>query len=574
VALVWYLARVLPKPQRAAYPCQRAAAPIALGFVSYIAGSAVLGAAVRGSQVLLARSRSVLAGACLAVGVLAAGTGVYLAASSAAAAPTGTFVPTDAANTPIGVAQGVRPGRVAWAFDPDATSWNGSGTWWQNEYNDQALIDAMLANAVLLVADEPSSAAAWSAIFRHHNSVRGRGQNGYKTGEKIAIKVNLNNRFSGTQIDTSPHVVHALLDELVNEVGVAQADITVYDAQRTGEAIWALRDYCRTSFPNVRYNEAGAWVNDRIQYKKDMGSDARRLPSAVVDATYLIDVPVLKRHCRPSSDYRESDGQTGVTLGGKSHCGTVGSCGALHYDIRDWNEAGPSYNPLVDIWASSDVGGKLLISVMDALYGGDQWGASPKRWQLTPFNGHWPSSLFVSMDKVALDSVGLDFLRAEMELVARADNYLHEAALAHQAPSGYVYAGASLGVHEHWSDPVNKQYSRNLGTGEGIELVRVGDVTPGGGGGGGQSNAGSGGAAGSTNSSSGGSGGTSGTSSVGGTPGNPAAGGVESGEQLDANSDPSGCACSAPGRRTSGGIGLLLAIGVLLARRDRSARPQ
>ena len=30
LALVWYLARVIPKPSRASYPCQRAALPLAL----------------------------------------------------------------------------------------------------------------------------------------------------------------------------------------------------------------------------------------------------------------------------------------------------------------------------------------------------------------------------------------------------------------------------------------------------------------------------------------------------------------------------------------------------------------
>jgi MYXO-CTERM domain-containing protein len=527
------------------------------------------------------------------MGLLAAGSGLYLAASPAAAAPTGTFVPMDAANEPSGVAQGVRPGRVAWAFDPDATSWNGTGPWWQNTHNDQGLIDAMLADAIRLVADEATSGAAWSAIFRHHNVVRGRGQNDYATGEKIAIKVNLNNRYTGSQIDTSPHVVHALLNELVHKVGVAQSDITVFDAQRTGDAIWALRDYCRNTFPDVRYNEVGEWVPDRIQYGKDLGSDARRLPRVLVNATYLIDVPVLKRHCRPSVDFKDSDGQTGVTLGGKSHCGTVGSCGALHYDLRDWNQPGPSYNPLVDIWASPEVGGKLLISIMDALYGGDQYNAVPKRWKLAPFNDDWPSSLLVSMDKVALDSVGLDFLRAEMDLTARADNYLHEAAVAHQAPSGHVYASASLGVHEHWNDAVNKQYSRNLGTGDGIELLRVGDVEPGGGGGsggsggvggaaggeagaaggtgGGSAGGGAGGGAGGTSTSpsggTGGSGATGGTSAAGGTPTHPATGG----SAADPGADQSGCSCSVPGQPKRGGMMLLLAIGaILLIRRDRS----
>jgi hypothetical protein len=34
-ALVWYLVRVIPKPSRASYPCQRAALSVALG-VSFI----------------------------------------------------------------------------------------------------------------------------------------------------------------------------------------------------------------------------------------------------------------------------------------------------------------------------------------------------------------------------------------------------------------------------------------------------------------------------------------------------------------------------------------------------------
>jgi hypothetical protein len=31
----------------------------------------------------------------------------------------------------------------------------------------------------------------------------------------------------------------------------------------------------------------------------------------------------------------------------------------------------------------------------------------------------------------------------------------------------------SLGVHEHWNNARDKQYSRNLGKKQGIELVRV-----------------------------------------------------------------------------------------------------
>jgi parallel beta-helix repeat protein len=58
------------------------------------------------------------------------------------------------------------------------------------------------------------------------------------------------------------------------------------------------------------------------------------------------------------------------------------------------------------------------------------------------------------------------------------ENYLHEAAMADNPPSGTIYDPegdgtplTSLGVHEHWNNAVEKKYSRNLGTGDGIELV-------------------------------------------------------------------------------------------------------
>ena len=35
----------------------------------------------------------------------------------------------------------------------------------------------------------------------------------------------------------------------------------------------------------------------------------------------------------------------------------------------------------------------------------------------------------------------------------------------------------SLGTHEHWDDSLHKHYSRNLGTGDGIELVALSPTT-------------------------------------------------------------------------------------------------
>lgn len=62
----------------------------------------------------------------------------------------------------------------------------------------------------------------------------------------------------------------------------------------------------------------------------------------------------------------------------------------------------------------------------------------------------------------------------------RGEDYLHEAALADNPPSGTFYDPnhprptqrlASLGVHEHWNNPEERKYSRNLGRPEGIELL-------------------------------------------------------------------------------------------------------
>jgi hypothetical protein len=64
--------------------------------------------------------------------------------------------------------------------------------------------------------------------------------------------------------------------------------------------------------------------------------------------------------------------------------------------------------------------------------------------------------------------------------ITNADNYLREAALAHDPPSRTFYDPErddircrSLGVHEHWNNGKDKKCSRNLGRAHGIELFLV-----------------------------------------------------------------------------------------------------
>jgi hypothetical protein len=154
------------------------------------------------------------------------------------------------------------------------------------------------------------------------------------------------------------------------------------------------------------------------------------------------------------------------------------------------------YRVQVDLMTQSLLRKKNLIFLLDALWGTAYEQDKPIKWQMAPFNNTYSSSVFASFDNVAIESVGYDFLRSEFT-VARlsglsgteklafvqmrgADDYLHQAADSTNWPAGIKYdpdsTGVhiySLGVHEHWNNATDKKYTRNLGTGTGIELIDV-----------------------------------------------------------------------------------------------------
>jgi uncharacterized protein (DUF362 family) len=179
----------------------------------------------------------------------------------------------------------------------------------------------------------------------------------------------------------------------------------------------------------------------------------------------------------------------GVTLCAKNHLGTTyftdkgGWTPSPLHDSSSRKNAMGSYNCLVDLNGHRHVGGKTFLYMIDGLYPAKNQTSGVIRFVSS--GNDWFSSILASQDMVAIDSVGLDFLRNEqavnpnvVDVVGTADNYLHEAALANKPPSGTRYDPQgdgtsldSLGVHEHWNNPTDKKYSRNLGTGNGIELV-------------------------------------------------------------------------------------------------------
>jgi hypothetical protein len=151
--------------------------------------------------------------------------------AAASSLPASLFEPT----SPLGVPRGVVPGRVTWAHDPASVTWDGTGSWWNDGNNNQSVIDHMVSRSIRGLTNHKDDAQAWGAIFHHFNRTHGRGNAGYKPGEKIAIKANLNNTVDHGTIDrlnSSPHLILALIRQLTGPGKVAQSSITVFDSSR------------------------------------------------------------------------------------------------------------------------------------------------------------------------------------------------------------------------------------------------------------------------------------------------------------------------------------------------------
>ena len=486
LSLIWFVIRVAPKPSRATYPCQRVAAPLAGGFVVWITGLIGSTLAYRKARRLFHQSRYFVAAICAAMAVMMVWWSLSINAGSPARAG---FTLTDPPNSPMGVAKGIHPGRVVWIYDANSTSWNGStGSWWSDTNTNQAVVNSMMSKAIQYLTGEITDAKAWDALFRHFNQTNGFGNVSYQNGEKMTIKINMNqqdnwNAWGAGAGMPSPQAIYALLDQLTNVVGVPGSAITIYDAARyIGDPIYN-KVRSNPNFQSITFvvkntlagNGRIAAVQDTANPLYTQGPPTAYLPTCVTQAKYLINMALL----RPHQLY-------GVTLCGKNNFGSVyfpnngGWTPSPLHNYGGRSKAMNTYNCLVELNGHRHLGGKTLLYMVDGLYPAVHQSGNVVRWQT--FGNDWCSSIFASQDPVAIDSVGTDFLRTEpacnTDVIGNPDNYLHEMAQANNPPSGTFYDPehdgirlASLGVHEHWNNATDKKYSRNLGTGDGIELV-------------------------------------------------------------------------------------------------------
>ncbi len=532
---IWFLVRVIPKPSRATYPCMRITAPIMSGFIVYILSIFSSALAFRLVKKHLKKYR--FAPAALAFLVATASSIIFLG-NNPFTARSGVMIPTaiHVANDPMGEGKGIFPGRVIWAWDADATNENCINTWkvkddpsdddgyFMPQNNDQDVIDSLFSVSIKKLTGTNSEAAAWTALFKYHNDKKGIGELDYATGEKIFIKINqgtagwnintsdlsvptnYNANFYGVT-ETLPHLILAVLRELVYDKGVLQQFIYVGDP--IAHIYRHTYEYLAAEFPDVKYFDkdgytvlgrtqtAGITSDPVIQYSDggEIMANAKtdKIYIEMEQAQYMINMACLKGHER-----------AGITLTAKNHFGSHSRSSAAHLhpglvwvDKNDWGGAYDlmrtdygMYRVQVDIMGNKYLGGNTMLYMVDGFWGGPEATMKPVKWKMEPFNSDWPSSLFISLDQVALESVCFDFLRTEFTEANHpglafpnypaADDYLQQAADPANWPEGITYQPdisgdplTSLGIHEHWNNATDKQYSRNLGGKYGIELVTI-----------------------------------------------------------------------------------------------------
>jgi hypothetical protein len=502
-SVIWILIRLIPKPSRIQYPCMKATLPVASSFILYIFGITGIAFFFKKARQFIYQARYLFAGGFVILGIAAGIITLVNTRESVLSMPLQGF---QAGNQPIGIAKGVFPGRVVWVQNTDATDefcTNDINDYWYMDKNtNQDVVNTMLSSGLMQLTGAISDIAAWDSLFRYYNRAHAKGNVGYQKGEKIVIKINLNGIWNSNpdkNVNTSPQICYAILNQLVNSAGVSQSDIYIGDPNCPMND--ATYNKCHNAFPNVKYWGNGIGRVPATQSASAVLFAADKsfedpLPQEYIDAAYMINIPVLKKHHR-----------AGISLCSKNHFGSIGAFtnGAwhLHPSLPCPDASGEVvngdygvYRCFVDIMGHKDLGGKTILYLVDGLWGSTNWGHPPIKWRMAPFNNDWPSSLFLSQDPVAIESVGYDFLYEEFDeshptegspatevkgpfsRFEGTDDYLHQAADPTNWPTGVQYDPendgsilASLGTHEHWNNATDKKYSRNLGTGNGIELL-------------------------------------------------------------------------------------------------------
>ncbi len=478
-SLFWLLVRSGTKPHRLAYPCQQQAAAnagalVALLPVVYLPRffrcrkyrrrilkrfliavplSAILLAGgvyiqrlyfERSWQAVFESSRHSPVGVPITAGITGAGSGLLLAACDQSGG-SGPVIPVPP--RPHAFAN-----RVVTVHNSAATTWANPDSGNPHDRMNQSEINRMVEAGLISLTGNETLAGAWRTLVP------------YKSGQRVAIKLNFNNTYTNDW-NTDPYMnpyaelVNAVLAGLVTS-GVPADRITLADPSRI------INDSFRSriTVPGVRYvvrpgveigGRAGVSAASFVAADSPFASLSQVAPgdwvairpaTVFAEADHIINIPQLKGH-----------GGASVTLGLKNHFGSIwfptSGIGesSWHEYFYTWGSdyGGLSYSLLADINANPVFRYKTRLIIGDGLLGHPEINyVDPVGW--SSFAGGPPELLFFGVDPVAVDSVMFDFLQAECasaSLAPRNDDILHYA------------ASVGLGIHEHWDTAGSKSYT-------------------------------------------------------------------------------------------------------------------
>ena len=294
------------------------------------------------------------------------------------------------------------------------------------DYINDDVVETMLDRGLRELTDTGSGTKALRSLMP-----------GVSPGQKVTIKLNLNNatfdpNVTNNRMDQTMPVVNALIGQLHNGLGIEQENITLLDASRWIHPV-IIKGRCR--FPNVKFvdnRDKDRWdKSEAVVFTQDQPLPDGQfwMPKAYTGADHIINLFLMKNH------------GCGITGAMKSHFGSIPSPKKLHEGLGD-----KSY--IADLCNTPSIKNKVRINIGDALFANwhnNVW--CPRPWNTFPEQS--PNSLLLSADPVAIDSVMLDHIAAEIETQGdNAPEWVRDC-MNHHGFLEYAMNVHKLGVFEH-----------------------------------------------------------------------------------------------------------------------------
>jgi hypothetical protein len=311
----------------------------------------------------------------------------------------------------------------------NVTTWNLGGSDYWNHVN-QSVVNTMVDQGVMNLTGQRTAAEAWRSLMPN-----------YQKGQIIAIKVSFNNTYGSersTVIDSIIEPVNSIIRGIKEAYpdDINNASIVIFDSSRGVPTVF--RNGCL--YPGVQFTDSrdNPWGSTMVNFTPASGGAfSQPISKELVKASYVINVPIMKRH-----------GMTGVSMAFKNHYGSVQDPNSLHpYTSLDGARFTTHYNPQVDIYKNPHIADKTILTVGDGIFSAFGNQEVPTLWK--SFNNKLPKCLFFSADPVAIDSVMAEHVNQER--LARAWGEAPETVYSFLQ----LAEAAGLGVYERGNPTLN-----------------------------------------------------------------------------------------------------------------------